>query len=197
MMFDELMNDTVSLIKKDGVRKDGIKASVQTKKIFVHGSNLLIEPGDYIQRKMSNGGEETYEVIDPGFHEKFIDIPAGYQMEVRKLGLPEAKKVIGSITYNITGNNNRLNQNSIDHSTNNIFHNSSSVDESISSLRQEIETLVKNSAEKKAALEVVDAIEHQFQMETPKTSVVSALVKALPAAGSIASIGSYLMSLIK
>lgn len=195
-MFDELLNDVVSLVKKDGSRKEGIKASVQKKKIFVQGSNFLIEPGDFIQRKMSNGGEETYEVIDPGFHEKFLDIPAGYQMEVRKLGLPEARKAIGSITYNITGHNNRINQNSVDKSTNTFNQISSEINESISGLREEVERLIKNSDERKSALEVVDAIEHQFQTGTAKTSVVGALVKALPAAGSIASIGSYLMSLI-
>ena len=46
-----------------------------------------------IQRKMSNGGEETYEVIDPGFHEGIGGIKAHYQMTHRKLGLPEAERI--------------------------------------------------------------------------------------------------------
>ena len=71
MPFKALLTDTVSLIKQDGTTVDGIKASVQTNKIFIQGQKPLIESGDLIQRKMSNGAEETFEVIDPGFHEKF------------------------------------------------------------------------------------------------------------------------------
>ena len=94
MVFDRLLIDTVTLIKRDGTIVDGIKASVQSKNIFIMRKDLLIETGDLVQRKMSNGGEETYEVIDPGFHEKFHSIPAGYQMVMRKLGIPEAKNAI-------------------------------------------------------------------------------------------------------
>ncbi|MCB4762162.1 MAG: hypothetical protein LGB05_08430 [Sulfurovum sp.] len=100
-----MMNDNVSLIKKSGERIDNIQASVQAKKIFIDRSDILIETGDLIQRKMSNGGEDTYKVIDPGFHEKFGDIPAGYQMTHKKLGLPEAKRAIQNITVTIHGDN--------------------------------------------------------------------------------------------
>ena len=94
MAFDRLLTDTVTLIKQDGTTVEGIKASVQSKKIFIQGHDPLIESGDLVQRTVSNGAEETYEVIDPGFHEKFHGIPARYQMDVRKLGVPEAKSAI-------------------------------------------------------------------------------------------------------
>lgn len=121
MKFSRHMIDNISLIKKDGERIDNIKASVQSKKIFIMQSDILIEIGDLIQRKMSNGGEETYEVIDPVFYEKSHGIPAHYQIKHRKLGLPEAKKAVQNITYNqnihIGGNNNGMaisgNQNTI------------------------------------------------------------------------------------
>lgn len=93
MSFSSLMKDTVSLLKKNGEKTDGIKASVQKRKIFIDRSDVLIETGDLIQRKMSNGGEETYEVIDPGFYERHGSIAAHYQMDVKKLGLSEAKGI--------------------------------------------------------------------------------------------------------
>ena len=93
MSFSSLMKDTVSLLKKNGEKTDGIKASVQKRKIFINRSDVLIETGDLIQRKMSNGGEETYEVIDPGFYERHGSIAAHYQMDVKKLGLSEAKGI--------------------------------------------------------------------------------------------------------
>lgn len=92
MSLSSLMKDTVSLLKKNGEKTDGIKASVQKRKIFINRSDVLIETGDLIQRKMSNGGEETYEVIDPGFYERHGGIPAHYQMDVKKIELSEAKK---------------------------------------------------------------------------------------------------------
>lgn len=38
---------------------------------------------------MPNGATETYEVIDPDFHEGGSFIPAGYQIVHKNLGLPE------------------------------------------------------------------------------------------------------------
>jgi len=120
MPFSELMNDTVSLIKKSGEEVKDIQASVQSNKIFIDKSDILIEIGDLIQRKMSNGAEETYKVIDPKFHEEFFDIPAGYEIICKKLGVPEAKQAIQNITYqniHIAGDNNGMaisgNQNNI------------------------------------------------------------------------------------
>ena len=193
MASDRLFTDTVTLIKQDGTTVEGIKAIVQSKKIFIQGHAPLIESGDLVQRKMSNGAEDTYEVIDPGFHEKFHGIPAGYLMDVRKLGVPEAKSAIHSVTYNVTGNSARINQNSVDHSVN-VVQLSSDIVENLEALRQEINRFIEEDSRRSEALEVVDAIEHQFKSGSPKQAVVRALVQGLPAAGSIASIGSFLLS---
>jgi len=104
MPFSSLMTDMVSLIKKDGTKINDIKSSVQGSKIFIDRSDILIESGDLIHRSLSNGAEETYRVIDPGFHEGFHSIPAGYDMKCKKLGVPEAQKAIQNITYNNTVN---------------------------------------------------------------------------------------------
>lgn len=192
MSFSSILRDNVTLLKKSGERVDGIKASVQSKNIFINRSDILIETGDLIQRKMSNGGEETYEVIDPGFHEGFGGIKAHYQMTHRKLGLPEAKAAVQSITYNISGPNARVNNHSTDSSVNTVNINPD-VAEHISMLRQEVARLLPQQGQQ-SALEVVDAIESQFESSTPSKVVVKTLLGALPSAGSIASIGSFLLS---
>jgi len=84
MAFDSFMTDTVSLIKSSGERRDEIRASVQRGKVFINDASLVIEQGDLIERVASNGLRETYEVVDPGFHEKFSGIDAHYQIEVRR-----------------------------------------------------------------------------------------------------------------
>ncbi len=187
------MRDTVSLIKKNGERVDNIKASVQSKKIFIQRSDVLIQTGDLIQRKMSNGGEETYEIIDPGFHEGLGRIPAGYQMTHKKLGLPETEKAIHNITYNVSGANARVNNNSVDNSTN-VMNLNTDIVEHISMLRQEIQRLITSQEQQKEALEVVDAIEGQFESQVPSKVVLKTLINSLPSAGSIASIGSFLLT---
>lgn len=84
MPFNELLNDRVTITSASGEKLFDISASVQKDKIYIQRSDILIEIGDFIERKMSNGGIEHYEVIDPGFHEGLGGIPAGYQMRVKR-----------------------------------------------------------------------------------------------------------------
>lgn len=195
MSFDDLMTDIVKVLSQSGKVVENVKASVQKSKILILRSDILIENGDLVQRLMSNGAEETYEVIDPGFHEKFHDIPAGYQMDVKKLGIPEAKSAVQHITYNISGTNNRVNQNSTDNSVNTVNINPE-LQEHIEALRNEIKNL--NMPEDKAATsyEIIDAVESQLTSEKPSKAVVKTLLGSLPHAGSIASIGSFIVSLL-
>jgi hypothetical protein len=194
MAFDDWMNDTIELLKKDGTKKKGLKASVQKRKIFMEANGILVEPQDLIIRKMSTGGEETYRVIDPGFFEDIGGISAHYQMEVHKLGLPEAKSTVQSITYNITGNNARVNQNSIDNSTNVVQIDARAI-QYIETLRKEIDRLGLSASEKAEANEIIDDVDSAFRSGNPKRSVVTALLKALPQSANVASIVSALASL--
>lgn len=195
MSFDDLLTDTVSVLKQSGDIIAGVKSSVQKNKIFIQRSDILIETGDLIQRKMSNGAEETFRVIDPGFNEAFHGIPAGYQMDVTKLGIPEAKAEVQHITYNISGTNNRINKNSTDNSIN-LVNINSEIQEHIDSLRREIDRLNLSKEDANASYEVIDAVEAQFGTEKPSKAVVKALLSSLPHAGSIASIGSFIVSLL-
>lgn len=194
MSFADLMNDTVSLLKKDGTKISGLKASVQRNKIYMDAGKLLIEPEDLIQRTMSNGGEETYRVIDPGFYEAFHGIPANYQMVVQKLGLPEAKQAVQNITYNITGSNARINQNSVNNSTN-VIQIDTAAQAHVGALRAEIGRLNLSTEDKASALEIVDTVEEQLKSGSPKKSVVSALLNTLPTAANIATIAAAIMGL--
>lgn len=195
MQFDDLSTDVVSLLKQNGESYEHIKASVQKKKIYIQRSDLLIEPDDLIRRVMSNGGEETYRVIDPGFHEQFHGIPAGYQIDVVKLGLPEAKTAVQHITYNISGTNNRINQGSTDNSIN-ISTANHDIRSHIAELREEINKLQFKVDETTALHEIIDVIEQQTQNQNPSKTVIKALLSGLPSAGNIASIGSLIVSLL-
>ena len=195
MPFLELLNDTVDLLKKDGTKVSSLKASVQGSKIYLDAGKLLIESGDLMHRRMSNGAEETYRVIDPGFYEAFHSIPANYQMKVQKLGIPEAKQAVQSITYNITGSNARINQNSVDNSSN-VVHIDARAIHHVAALRSEIERLQVSEEEKVAARDVLDTVEEQLKSGKPKKSVVSALLNSLPHVANITSIVTAIVGLL-
>lgn len=194
MGFAALMTDIVSVLKQNGQTFDGIKSSVQTDKIFIQGSEPLIEIGDLVRRRMSNGGEETFRVLDPGFHERFHGIPAGYQMRVVKLGVPEAAKAIQNITYNISGHNARINQNSVDNSTNFVTDNADAI-ELLSALRVEVARLDLSPEQRKDASDLLDTAAAQLNGGKPSKSVLSAVLKALPHAANVAAIVSSLLSM--
>lgn len=192
MSFDDFMTDNITVRKQSGDVLEGLKASVQRDKIFLERSDVLIEPRDLIERRMSNGAVETFEVIDPGFHEAFHGIDAHYQMSVRKLGLPEAKQSVERITYNITGHNARINNHSVDQSTNTL-NIGTDLHEYIDGLRQVIQSLT-NAQQKQNALEIVDAVEVQLASPKPSKMVVSTLLQALPHVASIATLASAIIS---
>lgn len=194
MPFKSLMNDTIDIIKGDGTKLSGIPASVQKTKVHMDADGLLVEPEDLIIRRMSNGAEETYRVIDPGFHERFHSIPAHYQMDVQKLGIPEAKKAVQHITYNISGNNARVNQNSVDNSIN-VVKIDTKAAEYIDELRKEISRSNLSTSEKQDAIEIIDDVDEAFRSGNPKKSVVSALLKSLPQAANVATIVSAIIDL--
>ncbi|MNR00497.1 hypothetical protein D3C85_1162710 [compost metagenome] len=100
--------------KQDGDKVAGLKASVQSPLIHLDNPAVVVEIGDLIERRMSNGAIETYEVLDPDFYEAFHGFPPHYKLRVRKLGVPEAKARVQSITYNISGHNARVNHDSVD-----------------------------------------------------------------------------------
>lgn len=193
--FDDVMTDNISIIKTTGERFDGLKASVQRDKIFFENSSILVEPRDLVQRIMSNGGVETFEVIDPGFYEKVFDFDAHYQMIVRKLGVPEAQKAVQSITYNFTGANARVNNHSVDNSVNTVTY-TAEVTGLIQVLRDEISKLRVSPSERAEALEVVDEIESQLATNPPKRTIIKSLLGALPHVESVASISASILGVV-
>lgn len=191
MPFSSFMTDTITVRKSTGEVIDNLKASVQSSQIFLDRSDILIEPHDLIERKMSNGAVETFDVIDPGFHEAFHGIDAHYQMKVKKLGLPEAKQRAKSITYNITGHNARINHESIDNSTNSVSI-GGELQEYLAALRQIVES-IEDTKQKSDAAEILDNVESQLVLPKPSKTVVSVLLRALPHMASISSLAAAII----
>lgn len=183
--------DKINLIKKDGSSTDQITATVAgSDLIVIQGSDHIVEPGDLVTRRLSNGGEETYQVIDPKYYESTPGQSGPhYQLKVKKLGLPDANRavqhVIQNITYNVSGNNARVNVGSVDNSTNTV-HPSNDVEAQIEALRKEISELKLPAGQQADANEVLDEVKEQLATGKPKRSVVLALLNSLPKVATIA-----------
>lgn len=194
MHFDRLLTDKVSVLKADGHRIDDVSAAVQPGRIDIMRSDFLMEPGDLIMRKASNGAEETYRVVDPGFHEKFGPIPAGYAATVAKLGVPEAEVAVRSITYNISGNNARVNHGSVDNSVNVVAANAEAM-ELLAALRGEVSRMALGETERRDAGDLLDAAEAQIKGGSPSRVVLSAMLRGLPHAANVATLATAILSL--
>jgi|GEM_PF-399131 len=180
VMFEDLMRDTIEVLKENGDRSASIRASVQRDKItLMNPVKLVVDVGDLVIRKLSIGTEETYRVVNPEFHEGLHGIPPHYTLHVHKLGVPEAKRAVENVTYNISGHNTHINNNSVDQSTN-ISHSESEIARQLSELRAAVLESNISGQEKQEARELLDEVEIQLKSGRPKKSVIASLLKALP-----------------
>lgn len=83
-MFSDLMNDRVIVKTVEGRIYTDVAASVQRNRIFTQRTDIPIRPGDLIIRRTPAGVEEIFIVEDPGYHSGKEDLPATYQMWVRR-----------------------------------------------------------------------------------------------------------------
>jgi hypothetical protein len=116
-MLRNFMKDTVALIKPSGERIDGIRAAVTPGKVFIDNGGLPLEEGDTLERALPNGLVERYRVLDRGYFAAFHGQAAHYQAKVEKESAPRPRST-GSIVYNVSGPNARINVHSSDNSTN-------------------------------------------------------------------------------
>lgn len=118
-MFRTLMNDRVTLVKKDGSRFEDLRAAVQAKLILTDDGKLPIEDGDIFERKLPSGIVESFEILDAGFFQSMPGMPAHYQSKVRKVtSQTRSSPPPQQIVYNLIGPNSRVNMQSTDSSTN-------------------------------------------------------------------------------
>lgn len=111
--------------------------------------------------------------------------------------------VVATITVGSQSDAPMTNRNAVTQITNQVIHNtidqsvnivqlSPDVGKNIENLRQEINEFVEDQCRRSEALKVVDAIEDQLKSGSPNSTVVDALMKALPPVGDIASIASLI-----
>lgn len=114
--------EKVTLIKENGSIFENIEALVQTGKIFIEDTSVLIEEEDIIERTLPNGSKERFVVLDRGFYKGMHGIPDNYQIKVEKESKYKSSKTNSSSqTYNINNQSGKINIHSIDQSINYIL----------------------------------------------------------------------------
>ena len=104
-------------------------------------------------------------------------------------------RAIQHITYNISGNNARVNNHSTDNSLNAVTM-SSAVSNHIQALRDEINRAQLTDNQKAEAVEVIDEVETLVASGKPKKAVLNALLAALPSIESVTTIGKTLYDVL-
>jgi hypothetical protein len=149
-----LLNDRVTLVKKDGtVFKRDIPASVQAKLIFIHDAKLPIETDDHILRTLPSNLDEDFVVTDATFYNagSLSSSLTHWEIKYRRSDAPLAPTQ--TIINNISGHNARVNIGSTDNSVNQTVVNSEKV------FSELVEALRKNAAQDEARDRLLTLVE--------------------------------------
>ena len=103
--FSEFERGTVYLVKKSGESSQQYKVSFNSSKgIATIYREIEVEEGDTLVRILPNQKEEFYTVLEVNYSQKFHDIPAHYQLQLRKDASLKSSR-LSSQTINIHGDN--------------------------------------------------------------------------------------------
>ena len=117
-IFQSVLTERVTLVKKDGQRFEDLRAAVQSNLIMTDNPQIPIEDGDQFERQLPSGIVEVFMVVDSGFQQGLHGIPPHYQSKVRKNTAASRPAARPQVVYNLIGSNARVNFQSSDSSTN-------------------------------------------------------------------------------
>lgn len=110
--------DTIYIIsKEDGSLSRAIKAKVTPELIVTFETDLIIKEGDQVQRDLSNGESDRYDIYGVHFTEHGMIKPPSYELKVLKTTTLQSQSS-SQIIYILNGSNTRVYHNSIDQSSN-------------------------------------------------------------------------------
>ncbi len=117
--IDLLGSTKVSVVKPSGQRIENVDANVQSNMIFFNDPDLPLEAGDVVEHTRGGGITDKFEIIDPGYMAGMEGIPSHFQSKIKRWQAPQAAPTPTPthVTYNLHGQNSKVNISSVDNST--------------------------------------------------------------------------------
>jgi hypothetical protein len=110
--------DQSSIVAPDGTVRSTPLAQFAGRELIIIPGDVVVLPGDEIRRKLPNGTEEAFEVVDPTFYNHGLTgMGSHFQVKVRRKGAFPPRSG-GNFTIHVAGTNSRVNVNSEDNSVN-------------------------------------------------------------------------------
>lgn len=110
--------EKVTITKPNGTIIENVDADVQTKMIFFNDPTLPLQVGDVVERTLPSGLSEKFEVTDPGFISGGLTIGSHFQTKFKRWepSKPAVAPQPTNVTYNLHGQNSKVNIGSVDNS---------------------------------------------------------------------------------
>lgn len=174
-------NEKITIESQDGSLREGVNSLVTGSMVLVPDSSIPIESGDALLRKLPSGLIERLIVSDPGFYAALHGMPAHYQIKYRREG--QKPEGTAGYTIHVTGQNSRVNINSVDNSTNVVSYVSENMDGMIAEL-EKLRTALLPKAQTPEHYAAIGAIASaEIAAKEGDASKVSQILSALGAGG--------------
>lgn len=82
--FEEMLNDSVFLVKASGRRLGPYKTALSSEGAQIFDGNLDVDEGDCLVRPLPNGKVDSYTVLEAHFNQRFGGIPAHFDLKLKK-----------------------------------------------------------------------------------------------------------------
>jgi hypothetical protein len=101
--FEDLCTDEVHIQRPDGTACSPFKCAISDDTVAVFDERLVITTADKLVRALPNGKTERYDILDVTFNSCFHDIPANFELKVRRqhsiVSLPKTSVTNINITH--------------------------------------------------------------------------------------------------
>ncbi|MYC33976.1 MAG: hypothetical protein F4X64_12480 [Chloroflexi bacterium] len=167
-MFDQLFNDTITIVNSDGTKHEGIAAIVQKEKVTILDVSIPISTNGTIERLLPSGQLERLSIIDYHLSTGMGGIPDVYEISIEREGTRRAVTTQDPVNIHVSDSPQaRINLNSTDQSRNSIIIEAQEI---FARVRDLIKECVQDGDGQDQLLDMVDDMETSHQSGDYKTA---------------------------
>lgn len=155
-LSDPFKKTPISIVAQSGESRGESSAILTSELAVIDDPMVVVEVGDEIRRRLPNGNEEAFLVVDPVFYDVGIGrLGPHYQVKIKRKGQFPVHTG-GNYNVTVSGSNARVNIGSEDNSHNVVYENSA-----FDNLRRAIADGVSDAIERERLAELVAEMERE------------------------------------